>query len=71
LITLYDSNGDEIVHFEPFHAGSPVLRSTGAETGPSISFSPPVERGRYADGWDDGGAVPEDGHPALAYDVTT
>ncbi len=72
MITLYDSNGDEIIHFEPFHGGSPVLpvnwRGDGSEL-ICLSTSPDGDGGLY-DGW--GRSVvqfPSDGHPDLAYEV--
>ncbi len=71
LITLYDGNGDEITHFEPFHAGSPILpvnwRGDGTEL---ICLSTSPEEGGMYDGW--GRCVvrfPSDGHPELAYEV--
>jgi hypothetical protein len=69
LITLYNSAGDEIINFELFHAGSPVLpvnwRGDGTEF---IFLSPNVKEGGLIDGW--GRRVvmfPEDGHPDLAW----
>jgi len=69
LITLYDHEGDEITHFEIFHAGSPVLpvnwRGDGQEF---IMLSANTVEGGLVDGW--GRRVvmfPEDGHPDMAY----
>ena len=71
LITLYDSNGDEIIHFEPFHAGSPVLPVNWSGDGTElILLSTSPKEGGMLDGW--GRRVvmfPEDGHPDLAYDI--
>ncbi len=71
LITLFDSQGDEITHFELMHAGSPILpvnwRGDGTEF--VLLSTNPVEGG-MVDGW--GRRVvmfPEDGHPDLAYMV--
>jgi len=71
LITLYDSQGKEIVNFELFHAGSPVLpvnwRGDGQEF---ILLSANSVEGGMVDGW--GRRVvlfPEDGHPDTAYMV--
>jgi rhamnogalacturonan endolyase len=69
LITLYSSSGDEIINFELFHAGSPVLpvnwRGDGSEF---IFLSPNIREGGLVDGW--GRRVvmfPDDGHPELAW----
>jgi hypothetical protein len=69
LITLYNSSGDEIINFELFHAGSPVLpvnwRGDGTEF---IFLSPNITEGGLVDGW--GRRVvmfPDDGHPDLAW----
>ncbi len=69
LITLYDCKGDEIINFELFHAGSPVLpvnwRGDGVEY---FMLSPNTVLGGMVDGW--GRRVvmfPDDGHPDLAY----
>jgi len=69
LITLYNSAGDEIINFELFHAGSPVLpvnwRGDGTEF---IFLSPNIKEGGLVDGW--GRRVvmfPDDGHPDLAW----
>ena len=71
LITLYSCQGDEIINFELFHAGSPVLpvnwRGDGVEY---IMLSPNTVEGGLVDGW--GRRVvmfPDDGHPDLAYMV--
>jgi hypothetical protein len=69
LITLYNCSGDEIIHFELIHAGSPVQpvnwRGDGAEF---IFLSPNIKEGGLIDGW--GRRVvmfPDDGHPDLAW----
>ena len=69
LITLYNSAGEEIINFELFHAGSPVLpvnwRGDGTEF---IFLSPNIKEGGLVDGW--GRRVvmfPDDGHPDLAW----
>lgn len=71
LITLYDSNGDEIINFEPFHAGSPVMPVNWTGDGTEyILLSTSPKEGGMLDGW--GRRVvmfPDDGHPDLAYFV--
>jgi len=69
LITLYNNQGDEIINFELFHAGSPVLpvnwRGDGTEF---IFLTPDAKEGGLLDGW--GRRVvmfPDDGHPDLAW----
>ncbi len=69
MITIYNASGDEIINFELFHAGSPVLpvnwRGDGTEF---IFLSPNISEGGLVDGW--GRRVvtfPDDGHPDLAW----
>jgi rhamnogalacturonan endolyase len=68
LITLYNSQGEEITRFELIHAGSPILpvnwRGDGVEF---ILLSGDPVTGGMVDGW--GRRVvmfPQDGHPTLA-----
>lgn len=69
LITLYNASGDEIINFELFHSGSPILpvnwRGDGTEF---IFLTPNTVEGGLVDGW--GRRVvmfPDDGHPELAW----
>jgi len=69
LITLYDCEGGEIINFELFHAGSPVLpvnwRGDGVEY---FMLSPNTVLGGLVDGWGRRVVIfPDDGHPDMAY----